>query len=272
MVASKDKMFKNYPVIIGNTPEIGKIRKIVFQLSCLNETVLIRGEPGTGKNLVANSIQYKSNRKDNPFIKINASNLSNGFFQSELFGYQKRDFVCLNRGRKEERKVVKTGTILFDCIEGMSAELQAKLIHILDSGKISKLENKTGSLVDVRVIAMTTANLEMLVEKGEFRKDLYHRLNVISIDIPPLRHRMEDIPLLADFFMDKFCMEFDKPRYEMSIKTRDLFCNYHWPGNIRELKNMVESAVIINNGGSMNGQFIQDFHIAEMPSGLFYSC
>jgi len=243
----KSKISQDCPLIIGNSPEMVKIKKKISELSRSKETVLVQGEAGTGKELVARAIHSWSGRRNNPFIKVNTAALQRESFERELFGYSKVAFTNAHQHKKGMLEVANTGTIFLDEIGKMPASLQAKLLLILEGENTSNPVSETKATVDIRIIAATDSDLGSQVETGEFRKDLYYRLNVISIEIPPLRNRIEDIPLLSAFFNDKFCWEFGKSHYEISKKTKNIFSRYHWPENVRELKNVIKSSVLLGN-------------------------
>ena len=247
----KSIMFHDCPLIIGQNPEMLKIKKIIPELGRSKETVLIKGETGTGKELVAKAIHFRSDRRNNPFIKVNAAEFTQGLFEGKMFGHSAKVFTDAYQENMGKFEVANKGTIFIDEIYKIPATLQANLLRLLEEGGISKFRFNTNKQLDVRIIAATDANLDLLVERGKFRKDLYFRLNVISIKIPPLRKRIEDIPLLAFFFNDGFCGDFGKSHYELSEKIKNLFSCYHWPGNVRELKSVVKSSVLQGNEDSI---------------------
>lgn len=244
-----NRSYQDYPMIIGISSEMVKIKKTVLELSRLKETVFIQGETGTGKELVAKAIHFRSDRKSKPFVKVDCAAISRELFESELFGY--RSFFGTQKDKKGKFEIANKGTIFLDEIGLIPATVQARLLQLVDENSIEKLEAETEDTMDVRIIAATNTNPDLLVEKGEFRKDLYYRLNVISIKVPSLRNRIKDIPLLTDFFTGKFCGEFGKSYYKLSQKTKNIFCNYHWPGNVRELKNLVKAIVLLNTEENM---------------------
>ncbi len=254
----KSKMSRDCPLIIGNSPEMVKIKKMIAELSRSKETVLVRGETGTGKELVARAIHSWSDRRNNPFIKVNAAALPCELFESELFGDNAGAFTGAHQNKKGMLEVANTGTIFLDEIGKIPASLQAKLLRVLEGRSNSNPGSETKKTVDIRIIAAADADLGLLVETKKFRKDLYYRLNVISIEIPPLRNRKEDNPLLAVFFNDKFCWEFGKGHYDLSNKTKNIFNFYNWPGNVIELKNVVKSLVLLGDEESIVNTFDQN--------------
>ena len=257
-IGLKSKMSRDCPLIIGNSPEMVKIKKMISELSRSKETVLVRGETGTGKELVARAIHSWSDRRNNPFIKVNAAALPCELFESELFGDNPGAFSDAHQNKKGMFEIANTGTIFLDEIGKIPASLQAKLLRVLEGRSNSNSGSETKETVDIRIITATNADLDLLVETKKFRKDLYYRLNVISIEIPPLRNRIEDIPLLAVFFNDKFCWEFGKSHYELSKKTKNMFSFYNWPGNVRELKNVVKSSVLLGYDESIVNKLYQN--------------
>jgi len=223
-------------------------------LSRSSETVLLKGEKGTGKELVAKVIQYKSARKKNPFVKVTCSALTNEMSENELLGRKAKVIKDLNRRKKGIFSVADTGTLFFDEIGQLPPAYQAELLILLEKSGMSKTVAKAEENIYIRVLASTSDDLDSLVRKGTFLKKLYTRLNVISIIIPPLRYRLEDIPFLSDFFTDKYCAELDKNYYRLSQKTKSKFFSYHWPGNILELENIVKGAVALGNEDSILSQ------------------
>jgi DNA-binding NtrC family response regulator len=256
------------PSIIGNSPEIVKIREMIPDLSNSREPVLLKGEKGTGRELVAKIIQYQSERKNNPFVKVNCSALTNGISKSELLGKNASPFKDLNQHENGIFTVANTGTLFLDEIGQLPAAYQAELLLLVEENGALKPETGANENVDVRIIASTSNDVESLVDKGVFLKNLFYRLNVISVNIPPLRHRLEDIPFLADFFADKYCAELGKSHYRLSRNTKNTFFSYHWPGNVLELENMVKGAVALGNEDSIVSQLDTQTKINEYTYNL----
>jgi DNA-binding NtrC family response regulator len=232
------------PLIIGRSHSMLKIKKLIRKLNHSKEPVLISGEPGTGKELVARAIHSRSDRHRNPFVVVNAVELPYRLLEGELFGYDPENYSDLNRNPKGLFAEADKGTLFFEEISALPTFLQVKLLQVIESGCYFKNNADKDEKVDVRIIASTTANLELLVEYGKFRKDLYYRLNVFPISIPPLRCRTDDIFPLSDFFTDKYCMEFGKTHYKLSQNIKSAFCQYHWPGNVSELEGLVKRAIL----------------------------
>lgn len=234
--------------IIGESPQIKEVMDLVNRVAKSNATVLILGESGTGKELVANAIHYNSDRKNKPFVKVNCGALPENLLESELFGHEKGAFTgAISRkiGRFER---AHGGSIFLDEIGEMSFSTQVKLLRVLQEKQIERVGSTEVIDVDVRIIAATNKDLKRLVEEGRFREDLYYRLNVIPIKIPPLRERKQDIPLLVKYFLQKYSLETGRRGMTISDSALDKLKAYSWPGNIRELQNVIERAVILSPG------------------------
>jgi DNA-binding NtrC family response regulator len=249
----KNKFVQEHPLIVGNSPEMVKIKKMISKLKDSKDTVLIQGEPGTGKELVARAIHYLSSRNNNPFVKVKVTGLS-----SEWFGYQENDLRREHQDKKDIFEPANTGTIFLDGIENASTSFQAKMLQVLDRKSTLGPGHEIINKIDVRIIATVRENLNLLVKKKDFRKDLFYRLNVISIKIPSLKDRIEDIPLLADFFIDRFCGELGRCYVDLSQKTKDILSSYHWPGNVRELKNVIKNIVLPADKDNIPTKFIDN--------------
>ncbi len=219
--------------------------QMVSQVSQSNATVLIRGESGTGKELVANAIHYASPRSKNPFVKVNCAALPANLIESELFGHEKGSFTGAIRQKIGKFELANKGTIFLDEIGSIGVEVQVKLLRVLQEREFERVGGSHTIKTDVRIIAATNKNLEEAVEKGEFREDLYYRLNVFPIYLPPLRERMTDILMLADFFLEKYSRENHRHVRCFSKAAMDMLMQYEWPGNVRELENCVERAVLL---------------------------
>jgi len=257
-VILKQKLREGYSFhnIIGNSHEMRDVYEQVAQVARTNTTVLLRGESGTGKELIAEAIHYNSTRSEKPFIRVNCAAIPENLIESEFFGYEKGAFtgaVSQKRGRFE---IANEGTIFLDEVGELSAMTQVKLLRVLQEQEFERVGGTKTIKVDVRVIAATNADLEILMGDGTFREDLYYRLNVFSIFLPPLRDRKTDILLLADHFMLKYGRQHGKPVKRISTPAIDMLMRYHWPGNVRELENCVERAVLV-----CEDQVIHSYHL-----------
>ncbi|UCE05188.1 MAG: sigma 54-interacting transcriptional regulator, partial [bacterium] len=242
------KLEHNFENIISRSESFKKILHKVEQVAATDATVLILGESGTGKELLARAIHNISDRGDRPLVKVNCSALPGNLIESELFGHEKGAYtgaVCREIGRFE---LADSGTIFLDEIGDIPLELQAKLLRVLQEGEFERLGNPKTIKVDVRVITATNRDLEKEIENGSFREDLYYRLNVFPINIPPLRERKEDIPLLVNYFLKKYTTKIGKRIDTITQNVIDTLQSYHWPGNVRELENVIERSVIISQG------------------------
>lgn len=227
--------------IIGKSSEICRLKKIVTRVADSDSTVLITGESGTGKEVFANAIHEASNRRDNEYIKINCAAIPHNLLESELFGYEEGAFTGARQGGKIGKfELANQGTLFLDEIGDMSLEMQAKLLRVLQEKKIERVGGTESIDIDVRIIAATNQNLMEKIEKGEFREDLFYRLNVIPLRIPPLRERQEDIPLLCDFFIKKYNDKFGIYIENIEEEAMAYLKRYKWPGNVRELENVIE--------------------------------
>ncbi|MFP4179928.1 MAG: sigma-54-dependent transcriptional regulator [Spirochaetaceae bacterium] len=236
------------PQIIGKSPEIQKIIQMVEQVAATKASVLITGESGVGKEVVADALVKLSNRSDKPFIKVHCAALAETLLESELFGHEKGAFtgaVSRKRGRFE---LAHTGTIFLDEIAEINQQVQIKILRVLQDKKFERVGGEETLEVDVRIISATNRDVYKEIEVGRFREDLYYRLNVVNIHVPPLRERKDDIPLLAAAFLKEFAEENNKPIEGFEPKARNAMYTYKWPGNIRELRNAIESAVVMCKG------------------------
>jgi two-component system nitrogen regulation response regulator NtrX len=224
--------------------------------------VLICGENGTGKELVAAAIHEKSPRRKKPFVKVNCAAIPRDLIESELFGHEKGAFTGATTRKEGKFELADTGSLLLDEIGDMSLETQAKLLRALEENEFEHLGGKTSISVDVRVISSTNKDLAREIKEGNFREDLYFRISVIPIEVPPLRERKEDIPLLVDHFMRLFCEENNRAPKEISDGAVKVMMSYHWPGNVRELKNLVERLVIMTDEKA-----IKETHVTPLLSG-----
>lgn len=232
--------------IIGSSGKMQAVFELIDRVAPTTANVLIRGESGVGKELIADAIHYGSLRKDKPFVKVNCAALPDSLIESELFGHERGAFTGANVARKGRFEAAEGGTIFLDEIGDLPSSTQVKLLRILQEREFERLGSTKPIKVDVRVICATNRNLEELIEKNEFREDLYYRINVFPLFIPPLRERRNDIPALADFFIAKFNKDQNKKIKRVSSSAIDMLMVYHWPGNIRELENCMERACILS--------------------------
>ena len=235
--------FKN---VIGRTPPMFEIYKTIAKVADTKSTVLLYGERGTGKELIARSIHYNSLRSDRPFIPVDCGSLVETLIESELFGHVRGSFTGALSTKKGLFEEADGGTLFLDEISNLSSSMQAKLLRFLQEHEIKRVGGMESIRVDVRVVAATNQQLEPLVKDGKFRVDLYDRLNVVSITLPPLRERKEDIPLLATHFLQKFCEDNHKSISHISPEALQILIEHPWPGNVRELEHTIERAVILS--------------------------
>ena len=243
-----DNSFDNF---IGKSEVLVKVKKLARRVAGSDSTVLIRGESGTGKDLVARAIHSLSPRCGGPFVTINCAALPENLLESELFGHKKGSFTGAIKDKEGLFKVASGGTFFLDEVGNTSLSIQVKLLRVLEDKKITPVGGTSPVDVDVRLIAATNADLEDDVKAGRFRSDLFYRLNVIPVYIPPLRERLEDIPLLVDFFFEKYKGKEGSAIKSISREALDLLLTYHWPGNVRELENVIERAMLLNRSGKL---------------------
>jgi len=233
-----------YKELVGMSKEMAKIKQVIADVASSRSTVLVSGESGTGKELIARALHYQSGRAEMPFVKINCAALPEGLMESELFGHEKGAFTGADRLKRGRFEMADGGTILLDEISEIPVNLQGKLLRVLQEREFERVGSVTPIQVDVRILATTNRNLKKWIADGKFREDLFFRLNVIPIDVPPLRDRPEDVPLLADYFIRKYCTGTGKQITGIEDPAMRLLCKYHWPGNVRELENYIERAVV----------------------------
>jgi Nif-specific regulatory protein len=242
--------------LVGNSALIGHVRTQVVQVAASSTTVLLRGESGTGKGLVAYAIHASSPRAKRPFVTVSCAALPHDLIESELFGYERGAFTGAQMTKKGRLELAHGGTLFLDEIGELPLNVQVKLLRVLQQREFERLGGTTTIHFDVRVLAATNRNLEKAIAAGDFREDLYYRLNVFTIAIPPLRERKADILLLADHFLEKFAREHGKDIARISTPAIDMLASYHWPGNIRELSNAIERAVVICDGGVVHSHHL----------------
>lgn len=248
----------NFENIIGKSESMLRIFDLVAQVAPSRSTILIQGESGTGKELIAKAIHMNSPRKDRPFVPVNTGSMPADLLESTLFGHVKGAFTSAIASKKGLFEVADRGTIFLDEIGTMNLETQAKILRVLQDRKFMHLGGVQELQVDVRIIAATNVDLKQAVREGRFREDLFYRLNVITVDLPPLRDRREDIPLLVDFFVKKFAAENGRPVRQVSPEAMRPLMDYAWPGNVRELENVVERAVVLSSGQTVGIELLPD--------------
>ena len=258
--------------IIGSSRVMQAVYDLIGQVSASDATVLIRGESGTGKELVAHAIHYNSRRAAKPCIKVNCAALPESIVESELFGHEKGAFTGALRERKGRFELADGGSIFLDEIGDLSPAVQVRLLRVIQEREFERVGGGDTIKVDVRVLAATNRNLEQLVEAGTFRQDLYYRLNVFPIHIPPLRERKTDILLLADYFVEKYAAKNAKNVRRISTPAIDMLMAYHWPGNVRELENCIERAVLLSADEVIHGHHLPPTLQTAEASGTRQSC
>ena len=234
-----------------------KIFDIIKNVANTVSTVLISGETGTGKEIVARAIHYNSSRADRPFIKMNCAALPEGLIESELFGHEKGAFTSAVKSSTGRFEQANRGTLLLDEISEISPKIQTKLLRVIQERELERLGSGQTISVDVRIIATSNRDLKQEVSKGKFRDDLFFRLQVIPINLPPLRERLDDIPLMSEYFLQKYCRREGVPIKALSEKVVKYFMSYNWPGNVRELENYIERAVVMSSS--------QELKISDFP-------
>jgi two-component system response regulator PilR (NtrC family) len=250
--------------IIGRSPRMKQVFNLIIQAAPSRSTILITGESGTGKELVARAIHTNSPRAERAFVTVNSGNLPPDLLESTLFGHVKGAFTGAVNPKKGLFDMADKGSIFFDEIGNISPETQAKLLRVMQEREFMRLGGMETIKVDVRIVAATNCDLRQMVEDGRFREDLYYRLHVINIYLPPLRERKEDVPLLAQHFLEKYGNENNRPGMELSAEALDLLMEYNWPGNVRELENVMERAVVLGSGHRIGADLIPE-HVRSAP-------
>lgn len=245
--------------IIGRSPSMGKLFETLALVAPSEATVLIQGESGTGKELVANAIHHNSQRKDRPFVKINCAALPETLLENELFGHEKGAFTGATGPRKGRFQLADRGSLFLDEIAEMSPATQAKILRVLQEREFEPVGGTRTIRVDTRIISATNRNLEAEINAGRFREDLYYRLNVVMVQVPPLRDRSADIPLLADYFLNRYAQKNHRRLKGIRPRAMDLLLRHSWPGNIRELENVIERAVIMTSGEMVGPEHFPGF-------------
>src|SRR5271157_3616858 len=248
----------NFENIVGKSEPMLKIFDLVGQVANSRSTVLLQGESGTGKEVIAKSIHLNSPRRDRAFVPVNTGSMPTDLLESTLFGHVKGAFTSAIASKKGLFEVADKGTLFLDEIATMGLETQAKILRVLQDRKFMHLGGVNEIQVDVRIIAATNVDLKQQVKEGKFREDLYYRLNVITVDLPPLRQRKEDIPLLVEFFLKKYAEENGRPTQRVTPEALRPLMAYSWPGNVRELENVIERAVVLSSGPEIAMDLLPD--------------
>jgi DNA-binding NtrC family response regulator len=253
----------HYENIVARGEKMQAVLAMVERVAPTNSTVLLGGESGVGKDLIAHAIHQHSNRASGPFIKINSTAIPENLLESELFGYEKGAFSGATSSKPGKFELADKGTLFLDEIGDVPPAIQVKLLRVLQEREFERLGGTKTLKVDVRMVAATNRDLRAALEDGSFREDLYYRLNVVAIDIPPLRDHKEDIPALANFFLEKFARESGKSIKGITPAAMKLLVDFHWPGNVRELENIVERGVTLSSGSTLDAA---DIHLDSAPS------
>jgi two-component system response regulator AtoC len=249
-------------MLFGDSPRMREVRELIERAASTDVTVLVRGESGTGKELVARALYRASARRDRPFVKVNCAALPSELLESELFGFERGAFTGAIHQKPGKFEFANKGTMFLDEIGDMSFPLQAKLLQVLQDGEFTRLGGKQDVRVDVRIVAATNRDLMRAVADGQFRDDLFFRLNVVSIDLPPLRERRDEIPILTEHFLRRYSEEYGRPYTDVSPETKRLFMEYAWPGNVRELQNLVRRAVVLGTEAAVRKEIGLGFSVA----------
>src|SRR5208282_1171904 len=258
----------SHPNIVAISPKMQEVLATVERVAPTNSTILLGGESGVGKDLIARAIHEKSRRASGPFIKINSTAIPENLLESELFGYEKGAFTGAATSKPGKFELADKGTLFLDEIGDVPPAIQVKLLRVLQEREFERLGGTKTLKVDVRLIAATNRDLRAALEEGTFREDLYYRLNVVAIDIPPLRDRKEDVPGLVNFFLQKFAREMQKPAHTITPQAMKLLVDFHWPGNVREVENVIQRAVTLSSGPALDVSDIQlDVPVARSNSG-----
>ena len=231
--------------LLGTSEQMKEVRELIDRVADTDVTVLIRGESGTGKELVARAVHAASPRKDRTFVKVNCAALPSELLESELFGFERGAFTGAIQHKPGKFEFANHGTMFLDEISEMGAPLQSKLLQVLQDGVFARLGGRQDVSVDVRVVAATNRDLELAVQEGQFREDLFFRLNVVCITLPPLRQRRDEIRPLTEYFLARYSEHYNKPSMQLANDTLRLFAEYEWPGNVRELENLIKRMVIL---------------------------
>lgn len=259
-LALKDDIGQRWK-LVGKSPEIERLRNQIDLVAQSSSRILITGESGTGKELVARLIHERSPRNRNPFVEVNCAAIPQELIESELFGHEKGSFTGAYERKKGKFELADRGTLFLDEVGDMSLQTQAKVLRVIETQDFQRVGGSKNIRVDVRIIAATNKDIGQEVEKGEFREDLFFRLNVIPIHVAPLRDRKEDIPILVDFFLESLSKEMGRPRKKINRAVIDLFNKRSWPGNVRELRNTLERLIIMTPGETITERDVTFFDV-----------
>ena len=246
---------EEYNLLFGMSDRMSKVQAVLDQVAGTDITVLITGESGTGKELVAKAIHKASDRVGDPFIKVNCAALPRELLESELFGFEKGAFTGAHRRKYGRFEMAQNGTILLDEISEMHMDLQSKLLHVLQEKQFFRIGGEREVKANCRILCATNKNLERMVEEGTFRRDLFYRVNVVNIVVPPLRERKDDIPILVNYFLNRYCQMYNREELKVSPRLMEMFLNYTWQGNVRELENNVKRLIILGNEAQLLAEF-----------------
>jgi DNA-binding NtrC family response regulator len=255
-----EEVGERHRLVLGKSAKMSQAADAAKKAAASKATVLLLGESGTGKELLARAIHNWSERKDKPFVAINCVGLSKDLLESELFGHEKGAFTGAHQLKKGKMELADGGTVFLDEVGDITAELQTKLLRFLQEREFERVGGTRTMRVDVRIIAATNRNLGADIKDGRFREDLYYRLNVVAIHLPPLRDRKEDVPELTKFFLQRFSKETKKEFSDITPEAMDQLLAYHWPGNVRELANIIERAVVLGAGSKLD--------LDDLPDGV----
>jgi transcriptional regulator with GAF, ATPase, and Fis domain len=259
-----------YSELLGSSGQMREVRELIDRVADTDVTVLVRGESGTGKELVARAVHEASTRRERTFVKVNCAALPSELLESELFGFERGAFTGAIQQKPGKFEFANHGTMFLDEISEMGPPLQSKLLQVLQDGEFARLGGRQDVKVDVRVVAATNRDLESAVAQGQFREDLYFRLNVVCITLPPLRQRRDEIPRLTEFFLGHYSQHYNKPPMAMATDTLRLFAEYDWPGNVRELENLIKRMVILGTDSAIRREVAdaiaqRDFRVGPIP-------
>ncbi len=265
-VALKSELEKSYPVegMVGNCPQMQAIFKQISKVAPTDSTVLILGESGTGKELVARALHEQSHRRNAPIVTVNCAAIPESLLESELFGHKKGAFTGADTDRTGLVESADSGTLFLDEIGELSDTAQSRLLRVLQDGEIRPVGSERSRRVDIRLISATNRDLKQMVQEDQFRSDLYFRLRVLELNLPPLRERGTDIPELAKFLLNKACSKFNKPSASLTPDAIEAICRYEWPGNVRELENTMERAAILSEQGEITADILAIDHKGDI--------